>query len=59
MLLQATAMGLIIRFLRDGNAATAIEYSLIAGGIALAIVTVVGALGTQVKVPFTAVSSAL
>ena len=53
----------MVRLLRlfraDQNAATAIEYSLIAGGIALAIVGVVQALGTQVKVPFTTVSSAL
>jgi pilus assembly protein Flp/PilA len=50
---------LISRFSRDETAATAIEYSLIAGGIALAIVGVVQALGTQVKVPFTTVSAAL
>jgi pilus assembly protein Flp/PilA len=50
---------LISRFSRDETAATAIEYSLIAGGIALAIVGVVQALGTQVKVPCTTVSAAL
>jgi pilus assembly protein Flp/PilA len=47
------------RFSKDQTAATAIEYSLIAGGIALAIVGVVQALGTQVKVPFTTMSGAL
>lgn len=52
-------MRLVVGFLKDENAATAIEYSLIAAGIALAIVTVVRALGTQVKAPFTVVSSAL
>ena len=50
---------LISRFSKDQSAATAIEYSLIAGGIALAIVAVVQGLGTQVKVPFTTVSTAL
>ena len=47
------------RFLADQTAATAIEYSLIAAGIALAIVAVVQALGTQVQVPYATVSSAL
>ena len=50
---------LISRFFKDETAATAIEYSLIAGGIALVIVGVVQALGTQVKVPFTTISAAL
>ena len=34
-------MRLVIRFLKDENAATAIEYGLIAAGVALAIITVV------------------
>jgi len=50
---------LISRFSKDQTAATAIEYALIAGGIALAIVGAVQALGTQVKVPFTTMSAAL
>jgi pilus assembly protein Flp/PilA len=50
---------LISRFSRDQTAATAIEYSLIAAGIALAIVVVVQAVGTQVQVPYSTVSSAL
>jgi pilus assembly protein Flp/PilA len=45
-------------FLRDDKAATAIEYALIASGIALAIVATVMALGTQVNAMFTSVSSA-
>jgi pilus assembly protein Flp/PilA len=36
------------RFWRENSAATAIEYSMIAAGIALAIVTVVNGLGTNV-----------
>jgi pilus assembly protein Flp/PilA len=50
---------LISRFSKDQTAATAIEYVLIAGGVALAIVGAVQALGTQVKVPFTTMSTAL
>ena len=50
---------LISRFAKDETGATAIEYSLIAAGIALAIVVVVQTIGTQVKVPFTTMSTAL
>jgi pilus assembly protein Flp/PilA len=50
---------LISRFFKDETAATAIEYSLIAAGIALAIVVVVQTIGTQVKVPYATVSTAL
>jgi len=52
-------MRLIIRFLKDENAATAIEYGLIAAGIAVAIISVVTGLGTKLKTTFTTVSSAL
>ena len=52
-------MRLIIRFLKDETAATAIEYGLIATGIALAIIPVVTGLGTKLKTTFSSVSSAL
>lgn len=39
-------MALLRSFLADENGATAIEYCLIAAGIALAIVTVVNNVGT-------------
>jgi pilus assembly protein Flp/PilA len=52
-------MRLIIRFWKDENAATAIEYGLIAAGIALAIVSVVSGLGTKLKTTFSSVSTAL
>lgn len=42
-------MNLINRFLKDETAATAIEYALIACGIAVAIVGAVNGLGTAVK----------
>ena len=40
---------LVRRFRADETGATAIEYGLIAAGIAIAIVTVVQGLGSQVK----------
>jgi pilus assembly protein Flp/PilA len=49
----------VIRFLRDESGATAIEYGLIAAGIAVAIITVVSGLGTKLKTTFSSVSSAL
>ena len=44
-------------FLQDESGATAIEYSLIAAGIALAIVAVVQGIGTKLTVPFSTVAS--
>ena len=52
-------MRLIIRFLKDESAATAIEYGLITAGIALAIIPVITGLGTKLKTTFSSVSSAL
>jgi pilus assembly protein Flp/PilA len=46
-------------FLNDDRGATAIEYGLIAAGIAVAIIAVVAGLGTQLNVTFSSVSSAL
>ena len=42
-------------FLRDESGATAIEYSLVAGGIALAIITAVNNLGSTVLTLYAAV----
>jgi pilus assembly protein Flp/PilA len=47
------------RFIRDESGATAIEYGLIAAGISVAIITVVGALGSKLNTTFTSVSTAL
>jgi pilus assembly protein Flp/PilA len=47
------------RFLTDDTAATAIEYGLIAAGIAVAIITVVGTVGTKLNSTFTSVATAL
>lgn len=46
-------------FLANENGATAIEYALIAGGIAVAIVTAVNSLGTKVTSLFVSVDTAM
>jgi len=43
----------------DEEGAAAIEYGLLAAGIAVAIIAVVAALGSQLNTTFTTVSSAL
>ena len=43
---------------RDRRGVTALEYGLIAGSIALAIVTVVGTLGTQISGVFSNLANA-
>jgi pilus assembly protein Flp/PilA len=50
---------LVARFVKDESGATAIEYGLIAAGIALAIITVVNSLGTTLNTKFTAISTGL
>jgi len=52
-------MKTIRKFLADESAATAIEYGLIAAGIALAIITAVNGVGTRLSTKFTAISTAL
>ncbi len=52
-------MTLIVKFLKDETAATAIEYGLIAAGIAVAIITVLNGLGSKLKTTFSSVSAAL
>jgi pilus assembly protein Flp/PilA len=50
---------LIAKFLSDETGATAIEYCLIACGIAFAIIATVQAIGPQLSTKFTAVNSSL
>ena len=50
---------LVSRFCSDESGATAIEYGLIAAGIAVAIITVVQGLGTKLTSTFTSVKNAL
>ena len=58
-LVEAELKGLIQKFLSDESGATAIEYGLIAAGIALAIIAVVNGLGTGLNTQFTSISSSL
>ena len=46
-------------FLEDKSGATAIEYGLIAAGIAVAIIPVIAGVGTHLKNTFSSISSAL
>ncbi|MBS0248937.1 MAG: Flp family type IVb pilin [Proteobacteria bacterium] len=46
-------------FLVDQNGATAIEYSLIAAGIAVAIMATITGLGTSVKTMWETISSSI
>ena len=49
----------IVNFLRNESGATAIEYGLIAAGIAVVIITAVQGVGTSLNTTFTSVSGAL
>jgi pilus assembly protein Flp/PilA len=49
----------IIEFLKDERAATAIEYGIIAAGIAVAIIPVLTGVGGKLKATFTAIQTAL
>ena len=50
---------LLSQFCKDQSGATAIEYGLIAAGIAVAIIATVQALGTNLNNTFSTVSTAL
>jgi pilus assembly protein Flp/PilA len=50
---------LVLRFMKDQSGATAIEYGLIAGLIAVVIITAVTTVGTKLSAQFTTVGNAL
>jgi pilus assembly protein Flp/PilA len=50
---------LLKSFFEDESAATAIEYGLIAAGIAVAIITVLKGVGSKLNTTFSSVSTAL
>ena len=50
---------LFVRFLKDDSGATAIEYGLIAAGIAVAIISVVNTIGTKLNTSFNSISTQL
>jgi pilus assembly protein Flp/PilA len=49
----------LVSFARNDSGATAIEYGLIAAGIAVAIATIVGTVGTSLTNKFTTINSKL
>ena len=50
---------LVSRFVKDESGATAIEYGLIAAGIAIAIITAVNGVGSKLSANFTTISASL
>ena len=56
---EIKTMSIIARFLHEESGATAIEYGLIAAGIAVAIIATVAGLGTKLTATFTKVDNAL
>jgi len=50
---------LVSRFVKDESGATAIEYGLIAAGIAIAIITAVQGVGTKLSTNFNNISTSL
>jgi pilus assembly protein Flp/PilA len=56
---EVNLKGLFLKFLSDEQGATAIEYGLIAAGIALAIIAVVNGLGSSLNSSFSSISSSL
>ena len=56
---EPTMTSIIKSFFKDESGATAIEYGLIAAGIAIAIITAVNGVGTQLSTNFNTISSSL
>jgi len=52
-------MSKVFAFLRDESGATAIEYGLIVGGIAVVIISTVNAIGSTLNGSFTYISNKL
>ncbi len=52
-------MNMINKFLKEDSGATAIEYALMSSLIALALISILTALGTRLSSEFSEVSSAL
>lgn len=52
-------MTTFLRFLKDESGATAIEYGLIAAGIAVVIITAVNLIGTNLDAQFDAIATSI
>jgi pilus assembly protein Flp/PilA len=57
--LEVNLKNAFAKFWNDESGATAIEYGLIAAGIALAIIAVVNGLGTNLNEKFTSINTSL
>lgn len=57
--LYTKSVSTVRAFVKDESGATAIEYALIASGIAVAIIAAVNSLGTKISTKFTSISTAL
>ncbi|HEY3790983.1 MAG TPA: Flp family type IVb pilin [Bradyrhizobium sp.] len=57
--MEAEVKRSFLTFLSDESGATAIEYGLIAAGIALAIIAVVNGLGSNLNTQFANINSSL
>jgi pilus assembly protein Flp/PilA len=56
---RSTITAPVLGFMRDESGATAIEYAMIASGVAVAIAAAVTSLGSNVKGLFTSVATSL
>jgi pilus assembly protein Flp/PilA len=56
---EAVVKRTLLSFLSDESGATAIEYGLIAAGIALAIIAVVNGVGSNLSTQFTSINNSL
>jgi pilus assembly protein Flp/PilA len=56
---EAKLQRIFSKFLSNESGATAIEYGLIAAGIALAIIAIVNGLGTNLNDKFTSINTSL
>jgi pilus assembly protein Flp/PilA len=50
---------LVIRFASNQSGSTSIEYGLIAAGISVAVISIVGSVGDQIRSMFSTLSSQL
>ena len=57
--MEAEVKRSFLTFLSDKSGATAIEYGLIAAGIALAIIAVVNGLGSNLNTQFASINNSL
>jgi pilus assembly protein Flp/PilA len=57
--MEALMSKLLVRFAKDQAGATAIEYGLIAAGIAVVIITAVKLVGTNLTTTFNSVANAV